>query len=110
MFEIKGKVNTAICYAKVVESGAIDQIRRMCEALGYEVKDLLRVRVMNMTLDGIRDGQYRKLTDAELNELYDLIKDSSADPVEWTRKETANGTGSGNRSGNNSGNRRKHGR
>ena len=31
MFEIKGKVNTAICYAKVVEDEAIEQIRRMCD-------------------------------------------------------------------------------
>ncbi len=31
MFEIKGKVNTAICYANVVEEEAIEQIRRMCD-------------------------------------------------------------------------------
>jgi len=31
MFEIKGKVNTAICYAAVVEEEAIEQIRRMCD-------------------------------------------------------------------------------
>uniref|UniRef100_UPI004056D61A RtcB family protein n=1 Tax=Agathobacter sp. TaxID=2021311 RepID=UPI004056D61A len=31
MLEIAGKVNTAICYAKVVEDEAIDQIRRMCD-------------------------------------------------------------------------------
>ena len=31
MFEIKGKINTAICYTKVVEEEAIEQIRRMCE-------------------------------------------------------------------------------
>lgn len=31
MFEIKGKVNTAICYATVVEDDAIAQIRRMCD-------------------------------------------------------------------------------
>ena len=31
MFEIKGKINTAICYAKVVEDEAIEQIRRMCD-------------------------------------------------------------------------------
>ena len=30
-FEIKGKVNTAICYAKVVEEDAIEQIRSMCD-------------------------------------------------------------------------------
>ena len=29
--EIKGKVNTAICYARVVEEEAIEQIRRMCD-------------------------------------------------------------------------------
>ena len=29
--EIKGKVNTALCYAKVVEEEAIGQIRRMCD-------------------------------------------------------------------------------
>ena len=28
--KIKGKVNTAICYARVVEEEAIEQIRRMC--------------------------------------------------------------------------------
>ena len=31
MFEIKGKVNTAVCYAAVVEEEAIEQIRRMCD-------------------------------------------------------------------------------
>lgn len=31
MIEIKGKVNTAICYATVVEDEAIEQIRRMCD-------------------------------------------------------------------------------
>ena len=37
MFEIKGKVNTAICYAKVVEDEAIEQVRRMCD---YDLTDL----------------------------------------------------------------------
>ena len=31
MFEIKGKVNTAVCFAAVVEDKAIKQIRRMCD-------------------------------------------------------------------------------
>lgn len=31
MIEIKGKVNTAICYATVIEDDAIEQIRRMCD-------------------------------------------------------------------------------
>lgn len=43
MFEIKGKVNTAICYAKVVEKEAIEQIRRMCD---YPMTEGSRIRIM----------------------------------------------------------------
>ena len=53
----------------------------MCEALGYEVKDLLRVRVMNIELKGLKEGEYRQLTDEELDGLYELIKDSPNEPV-----------------------------
>lgn len=41
--EIKGKVNTAICYAKVVEDEAIEQIRRMCD---YSMTEGSRIRIM----------------------------------------------------------------
>lgn len=41
--EIKGKVNTALCYAKVVEDEAIDQIQRMCD---YEFTKGSRIRIM----------------------------------------------------------------
>ena len=41
--EIKGKINTAICYAKVVEEEAIEQIRRMCD---YEFTEGSRIRIM----------------------------------------------------------------
>ncbi|MBQ7775538.1 MAG: RtcB family protein [Lachnospiraceae bacterium] len=43
MFEIKGKVNTALCYAKVVEDEAIEQIRRMCD---YEFTEGSQIRIM----------------------------------------------------------------
>ncbi len=43
MFEIKGKVNTALCYAKVVEDEAVEQIRRMCD---YEITAGSRIRIM----------------------------------------------------------------
>lgn len=43
MFEIKGKVNTAFCYAKVVEDEAIEQIKRMCD---YEFTAGSRIRIM----------------------------------------------------------------
>ena len=43
MFEIKGKIATAICYAKVVEDEAIKQIRRMCD---YDLTKNSKVRIM----------------------------------------------------------------
>ena len=43
MFEIKGKMNTAICYAKVVENEAIEQIRRMCD---YGCTEGSKIRIM----------------------------------------------------------------
>lgn len=43
MFEIRGKVNTAICYARVVEEEAIEQIRRMCD---YSITEGSRIRIM----------------------------------------------------------------
>lgn len=43
MFEIKGKINTAVCYAKVVEEGAIEQIRRMCD---YALTEGSKIRIM----------------------------------------------------------------
>lgn len=43
MLEIKGKMNTAVCYAKVVEEEAIEQIRRMCD---YEFTEGSQIRIM----------------------------------------------------------------
>ena len=45
------------------------------------MKELIRVRIMNISLGRLKEGEYRKLTDAELNELYDQIKDSSNETV-----------------------------
>jgi len=43
MMEIKGKVNTAICYANIVEDEAVEQIRRMCD---YPFTDGSKIRIM----------------------------------------------------------------
>ena len=63
-------------FSIILTQGLNRQIRRMCAALGYEVRDLLRVRVMNIRLGSLKEGEYRKLTDEELEELYSLIQDS----------------------------------
>ena len=66
-----------------IHEGKNRQIRRMCEALGYEVKELRRVRIMNIELGNLKPGEYRKVTDQELNELYELIRDSKSEPTLW---------------------------
>ena len=43
MLEIKGKINTAICYANIIEEEAVSQIRRMCD---YEFTEGSRIRIM----------------------------------------------------------------
>ncbi|UOF91974.1 23S rRNA pseudouridine(2604) synthase RluF [Fodinisporobacter ferrooxydans] len=46
------------------------QIRRMCEALGYEVYRLQRIRIMNIHLGNLPLGKWRDLSKKELNQLF----------------------------------------
>jgi len=60
----------------VLTQGLNRQIRRMCEYLGYEVKKLKRIRIMNIKLD-LPVGKWRDLTSGELSELNELLSDST---------------------------------
>ena len=56
----------------ILTQGLNRQIRRMCESLGYKVKQLTRVRIMNIELKGLKTGEYRELKGEELSSLYRL--------------------------------------
>jgi len=60
----------------ILTQGLNRQIRRMCESLGYKVRSLKRVRIMNINLD-VPTGTYREFTKKELLELHGLLEDSS---------------------------------
>ncbi len=60
----------------ILTQGLNRQIRRMCESLGYEVKSLKRVRIMNIRLD-VPTGKFREFTKEELIELSRLLENSS---------------------------------
>jgi len=60
----------------ILTQGLNRQIRRMCEALGYRVSSLKRVRIMNVKLD-VPKGKYRELRKEELSELNRLLENSS---------------------------------
>ena len=75
---------TENCYVKqlgprkfkiILTQGLNRQIRRMCESLGYRVRSLKRVRIMNIKLD-VPIGKYRKLSKGELLELNALLQNS----------------------------------
>ena len=53
----------------VLVQGLNRQIRRMCEALGWRVTYLRRIRIMDLRLGGLRPGQWRELTQREIDGL-----------------------------------------
>ena len=55
----------------VLTQGLNRQIRRMCQVFGYKVKKLVRIRIMNIRLDGLKPGEYRPLTAQEARGLYE---------------------------------------
>lgn len=61
----------------ILTQGLNRQIRRMCDYLGYKVYRLKRLRIMNVTLDGIESGKWRDLTAKELAEIQTLVAGSS---------------------------------
>ena len=60
---------TVNSFSLVLVQGLNRQIRRMCEALGCRVRELRRVRVMNIRLGDLPVGSWRELTEEELYEL-----------------------------------------
>ncbi|PLS18434.1 23S rRNA pseudouridine(2604) synthase RluF [Bacillus sp. M6-12] len=58
----------------ILTQGLNRQIRRMCQAFGYRVTRLERIRIMNINLGSLKIGQWRDLTKNELKELLDLLR------------------------------------
>ena len=65
-----------ITFKITLTQGLNRQIRRMCEYLGYQVKSLTRVRIMEITLDGIAYDSWRYLTDQEIDRLLQMVSHS----------------------------------
>ncbi len=72
----KVEKETKFSFRIVLTQGLNRQIRRMCEALGYEVYKLRRVRIMNISLDGIPNGKWRYLSDEEVAQMLAMCEGS----------------------------------
>ena len=60
----------------ILVQGLNRQIRRMCEALGANVTNLRRIRIMNLKLGALKPGQWRELTEAEREGLFARLDDT----------------------------------
>ena len=60
----------------ILTQGLNRQIRRMCQMLGYRVKTLKRVRIMNINLADLKEDTYRDVTAEELKVLTSLLEGS----------------------------------
>lgn len=84
-------VQTGECSFRIILTQGLNrQIRRMCRYLGYEVQKLKRIRIMNLTLDGIREGEYREITAQEWEELNHLLESSTSETVIRTGEQNGN--------------------
>lgn len=69
MVEQVGKLTFKI----ILTQGLNRQIRRMTKELGYNVTSLKRIRIERITIDGLKIGQYRELTEKEKENLYETV-------------------------------------
>ncbi len=67
-------------FSIILTQGYNRQIRRMCEACGFRVRRLIRVRIMNIQLGDLPVGTYRNLTEEETAKLYQQIRHSYSAP------------------------------
>ena len=58
----------------ILTEGKKRQIRRMCEALGYKVMELRRIRIMNINIGTLKSGENRTLGGSELKTFLKTLK------------------------------------
>lgn len=66
---IKLEPDTKRIFRIILKQGLNRQIRRMCNKFGYQVIKLQRVRIMNVKLGNLKAGEWRTLSDVEINAL-----------------------------------------
>lgn len=75
----KVKKEAPLVFRITLVQGLNRQIRRMCQHFGYEVTKLERTRIMNISLKGLPQGEWRDLTDDELIDLFKLLENSTSE-------------------------------
>lgn len=68
---------SAYTFRIILTQGLNRQIRRMCQQLGHSVRELTRLRIMNIRLGSLPLGEHRELTPYELDQLMHLLRNST---------------------------------
>ena len=77
-----GKRNQEVSIIKlIIHEGRNRQVRRMCEAVGHNVKSLYRESVGIINCNDIARGHYRQLTSQEITRIKELCRDNKANNV-----------------------------
>jgi len=71
------QVKSRFVFTIILTQGLNRQIRRMCEYLDYDVKKLKRSRIMSVELGNLKPGQWRDLSQAEMDEINQAVVGSS---------------------------------
>lgn len=58
----------------ILTQGLNRQIRRMCRELSFHVTKLKRIRVLNVTLENLKPGEYRELSKQEIDSILKMLK------------------------------------
>jgi 23S rRNA pseudouridine2604 synthase len=72
----KVRQNSKFIFNITLTQGLNRQIRRMCEYLGYEATKLKRIRIMNISLQGMSPGKWREMTTVEMDQIHALTQGS----------------------------------
>ncbi|MGE5455918.1 MAG: pseudouridine synthase [Ignavibacteriales bacterium] len=68
------KKNQTSIVELVIHEGKNHQVKKMFEAIGYQVEKLKREKIAFLDLSGLKSGEYRYLTIKEVKQLYNLVK------------------------------------
>ncbi len=79
LLEVNQAKNRALLELTIHE-GRNRQVRRMCEAIGHPVISLERIRIGFLTLDGLKKGSFRHLTETEVKRLQTSLMEKKTRP------------------------------
>jgi 23S rRNA pseudouridine2604 synthase len=73
---IKAEPNAKRIFRIILKQGLNRQIRRMCAVFNYQVIQLKRVRILHISLGTLKPGEWRNLSDAEVQQLLEVCKNN----------------------------------